>query len=188
MRLRPSSRPTPAAFTLLELMVVLALIGIVSAVIIPEMRGTYQDALIKSTSRQLISAFQLAGSRAASLQRQQRVVIHSGKKAYRIEQKGGATPGFSPLKDVTGSEGSFDSRISVEVERPEEYAGEEKEVPAASLDQPENQENQIEGIAFYPDGTADQREITIKDNAGFKRVMLINPVTARVEFKDDHKE
>src|SRR5262245_4257470 len=43
------------AFTLIELMVVVALIGILSAMIIPEMRGTYEDALLRSSSRQLVN-------------------------------------------------------------------------------------------------------------------------------------
>lgn len=180
--------PRLKAFTLLELMVVVTLIGIVSAVIIPEMRGTYQDALLKSTSRQLRGSIQLAGSRAVSLQKQHRLLIHSGKKQYRIEQKGGASPGFSGLKDVANSEGSFDSRISVEVSREERSIGEEKEAIASALDQPNGQENQIESIIFYPDGTADERTITVRDRDGFSLVMLINPTTARVELKESARE
>ena len=188
-RLAVGSRtPRLKAFTLLELMVVVTLIGIVSAVIIPEMRGTYQDALIKSTSRQLMGAIQLAGSRSVSLQRQHRLLIHSGKKQYRIEQKGGASPGFTGLKDVANSEASFDSRISVEVRRGEEPLGEEKEVVASALDQPTSQENQVESIIFYPDGTADERTITVRDKDGFSLVLVINPTTARVEFKEGPKE
>src|SRR5690242_12073923 len=52
-----------SAFTLLEIMVVLVLIGILTALILPEMRGTYEDALLRSTSRQLVNAFNLAYSR-----------------------------------------------------------------------------------------------------------------------------
>src|SRR5690349_11843034 len=47
------------AFTLMELMVVVVLIGILSAVIIPEMRGTYEEAVLRSTSRELVNAFNI---------------------------------------------------------------------------------------------------------------------------------
>src|SRR5512141_2261447 len=53
-------------FTLIEMMVVIILIGILTAAIIPEMRGTYQDALLRATSRELINEFGLASSRAIS--------------------------------------------------------------------------------------------------------------------------
>src|SRR6516162_8771785 len=44
-------------FTLVELMVVIVLIGILSAMILPNMKGTYGDALLRSTSRELVNAF-----------------------------------------------------------------------------------------------------------------------------------
>ena len=40
------------AFTLIELMVVIVIIGIMTAMMIPEMKGTFQDALLRSTSRE----------------------------------------------------------------------------------------------------------------------------------------
>src|SRR5438552_14946942 len=55
------------AFTLIELMVVLVLIGILTAVMIPEMRGSYEDAMLRSTSRELINVCHLAYSQAVSL-------------------------------------------------------------------------------------------------------------------------
>src|SRR5271157_5483938 len=47
-------------FTLLELMVVIVLVGILSAMIIPEMKGSYGDALLRATGRDLVSVFGLA--------------------------------------------------------------------------------------------------------------------------------
>src|SRR5262249_50314579 len=40
------------AFTLVEMMVVVVLIAILTAMIIPEMKGTYEDAFLRSTSRE----------------------------------------------------------------------------------------------------------------------------------------
>ena len=75
MRPELSSRRNRAGFTLIELMVVITIIGIVTAVMIPEMKGSYQDALLRSTSRELINAFDLAYSRAVSLNQGEVVVV-----------------------------------------------------------------------------------------------------------------
>src|SRR5204863_8720326 len=56
-----------SGFTLIELLVVIALFGILSAMIIPEMRGSYEEALLRSTSRQLVNVCNLAYSRAVSM-------------------------------------------------------------------------------------------------------------------------
>ena len=65
MTLTPHNDPT-AGFTLMELMVVLVLIGIMTAMILPEMKGTYEEALLSSTGRQLANVLGIAYSRAVT--------------------------------------------------------------------------------------------------------------------------
>src|SRR5437667_8875553 len=87
-------------FTLLELVVVLAIIAVLTAMIIPEMRGTYEDALLRSSARRLISVFELAYSRSVSLNQAHRVRLDRRSGRYLIEQRsrGGETlRGFVPL-------------------------------------------------------------------------------------------
>ena len=55
VKLISSSQNGQRAFTLIEMMTVLVLIGIMIAMIIPEMKGTFEDALLRSTSRDLVS-------------------------------------------------------------------------------------------------------------------------------------
>ena len=54
--------PNRSAFTLIELMVVMVLIGIMTAVILPEMKGTYEDALLRSTNGPLLHRTARVGS------------------------------------------------------------------------------------------------------------------------------
>ena len=80
-------------FTLIELMVVIAIIGIAAAMIVPEMKGSYEDAVLRSASRELVDAFQLAYGRAVSLNQPHRVRIDEGSGRYLIEASLGQGPG-----------------------------------------------------------------------------------------------
>jgi hypothetical protein len=46
---------------------------------------------------------------------------------------------------------------------------------------------QREAIVFYPDGTADRKEIVLTDREGFHLTLRINPLTARVELMEKER-
>jgi prepilin-type N-terminal cleavage/methylation domain-containing protein len=181
-----------SAFTLMELMVVLVLIGIMSAMIIPEMRGTYEDARLRSASRDLLNVFDLAYSRAISLRQTHRVRLDRINSRYFIEKsrpEGRGKNVFSVVQDIPGGEGEIDRRISMEVRK----TGEDLSV---ATDQPPTQnardgmpsQDSEDAIAFYPDGTADAREIWLEDREGFRLALRINATTARVQIVElEHK-
>src|SRR5207302_10357356 len=103
---RPRSR---CGFTLIEMMVVVVLIGIVTAVIIPEMKGTYEDALLRSTSRELVSTFNVAYSRAVTLNQIHRVRLKEGSAGYVTEAHTSGSHGgdeFLSLPDSPGTHGN----------------------------------------------------------------------------------
>ena len=43
-------------------------------------------------------------------------------------------------------------------------------------------------ISFYPDGTADAGDILLRDREGFRLLLQINPVTARVHVVEMERE
>ena len=181
---RDARRYSRSAFTLIELMVVLALIGIMTAMIIPEMRGTFQDAVLRSSSRELVNVFNLAYSRAVTVNQLQRVRIDPGTGRYIMERRVRAGVGessFAPVQDVPGGEGTIDSRISMELRRPGEGLsdGSDQGEPMVSRDDATVRD---QAIAFYPDGTADAGEVLLQDRDGFRLALRINPITARVNI------
>jgi len=82
-RRRDAGAPGRSGFTLIEMMVVLVLIGILSAMILPEMKGTYGDALLRSSARDLVNVFSIASSRAVSLNQLHVVRINAPPVATR---------------------------------------------------------------------------------------------------------
>ena len=185
MRLQLSSRRGRAGFTLMELMVVIVIIGIMTAMMIPEMKGTFQDALLRSTSRELINVFDLAYSRAVSLNQLRRVRLDEKTGRYLLEKQvvENGQEIFVPADDVPGGKGALDPRIAVEFHAPGEIASEAKsDAPVLG--------NDVGGIAiaFYPDGTADAGAVLLRDRSGFRLRLQINPVTARVHVVEMERE
>jgi Tfp pilus assembly protein FimT len=164
-------------------MVVIVLIGILSAMILPEMKGTYGDALLRSSARELVNVFSLAYSRAVSVNQIHVVRLDQQNRKYTVERRvrsQGQRTELAPLKDVAGSSGQLDGRIEIEIRKQEgspDDAGSVAEQPAANEQpQPHN-----DTVAFYPDGTADAVEVVLRDQAGYGLRLRIDPVTARVE-------
>src|ERR1017187_7933047 len=130
----PAFRFASHAFTLIELMTVIVIIGIMTAMIIPEMKGTFEDALLRSTSRDLVNVFELSSSRAISLNQLHRVRLDTTTGHYLVERQApdGAPEKFIPLKDVSGCTGELDKRIAVEIRRPDEEVSRTEMSPADS--------------------------------------------------------
>lgn len=172
------------AFTLIEMVVVVVVIGIISAMIIPEMKGSFDDALLRSTGRELMNAFSLASNHAVSFNRPCRVQLDAQTGRYLVERqvRDGEREDFVPLKDISGAEGRLDPRIAVEVRQPGEDSSEDNPDDRAAA------QSSPDAVSFYPDGTADAAEIHLRDRAGFQLVLQLNPVTARVQVVEPEHE
>ncbi len=176
--------PRNRAFTLIEMVVVVVLIGIISAMIIPEMKGSFDDALLRSTGRDLVNVFSFASSRAVGLGQCYRVKFDTQAGHYAVERQihDGTGTDFVPLKDVSGAEGRLDPRIAITITPPDESSS-ENDLGSASADQ-----SLPDAISFYPDGTSDAMEIRLRDHDGFQLLLALNPITARVRVTEPQHE
>jgi prepilin-type N-terminal cleavage/methylation domain-containing protein len=174
-----------SAFTLIELVIVIVIIGIAAAMIIPEMKGGFQDALLRSTSRDLINVFSIASSRAVSLNQLHRVRIEATTGRYVIEKRTRESvqgDEYKPLNDVSEAVGTLDKRIAIQVhnldESPTAAPGNESSPAHPNLD----------AISFYSDGTADAAELLLRDRQGYRMALRINPITAHVKIQELERE
>jgi hypothetical protein len=149
------------------------------------MHGAFADALLRSTSRELIGAFNVASSRAVSVNRPHRVRLDQIAHRFFLERGSRGGLDFLPVRDLPGSEGPLDPRISILLRQPEMEAAEEAEqepVEDSAEDAPPAPSRGEEAVSFYADGTADAREIVLTDSDGFRLALRVNPINARVEI------
>ena len=169
-------------------MVVITLIGIVTAMILPEMRGTYEDALLRSSARKLVSVCNLASTRAITLNQPYRLTIDGQTGKFVVRHWARNTEegnGFVPARDVVGGEDAIDPRIAVEVRKTSQLGSAEKDQAgdAGAETSDESDASLRDGtLTFQPDGTADPADIALRDRQGFALVLRINPTTGRVRI------
>ena len=171
-----------SGFSLIEMLVVMVLLAVVAAAILPEMRGTYEDTLLRSTARELVGVLDLASSRAVTLRTAHRVRIDAANHRYRIESVGRAIEEKRPAssRPVSARDGTLDSRISVRIRpaRVESDGPPRPDNPSAAEDGPGR--GVADAVSFYADGTADDVELLFESRDGTRLVLRVNPVTSRV--------
>jgi type II secretion system protein H len=168
-------------FTLVELMIVVTIIGIMSAVIVVEMRGSYEDALLRTTARKVIDLCDTASTRAISVHQPYVLRFESASGRYFLRPKA-QNPDEAGIDAKTEMpvEGELDTRIALVIREPqeEEQTGEETPVIAGERER----RSRADAITFYPDGTADAREFSFRDRTGVELQMRLNPITGRVRI------
>ena len=173
------------AFTLMELMVVLALVAVMAAVIVPEMKGSFEESLLRSSARKLAEVSSLAYSRAVSLNQIHRLRFNPTTGQYLIERQvgdGDEYSDFEPITDVAECEGRIDSRISLNLSKFD------PDSDSTSDDTLSSSSSSPDTIAFFPDGTAEACELLLRDRAGFQLILRLSPNTARIHVVDKPTE
>src|SRR5205823_3503459 len=102
-----SDAPYLRAFTLIELMVVITVIAIVSSVMVMEMSGSFEDALLRTNARKLIDVCDSASNRAIAVGHAQILQIDTKSGRFVIHAKA------EDLEEhaETVTEGELDTRI-----------------------------------------------------------------------------
>ena len=173
----------------MEIMIVVILIAIMTAMILPEMKGSYEDTLLRSNSRELVNAFKLAYSRSVSFNQSHRVRIDSQNGRYAVEKqviaRGGET--FVPLRDVPGGEGKLDTRITIQIQKGDTQTATEPgltpaPVPDSAVLPDGSASVATTDIVFYPDGTSEGGDVLLQDRQGYRLVLRSTPTTARIRI------
>src|SRR5687768_16918548 len=112
--MRPRPQSSERAFTLVELMVVLLLIGIFTGVMLAEMRGTFADALLRSGARDIMSGLSLASSKAVSLNQAHVFEWNGATNKFRVRPLAKARGEGEEERELSETK-SVDERLTIEI-------------------------------------------------------------------------
>ena len=170
-------------FTLMEMMIVMVIASIMTVLMIPEMKGSYEEALLRSNARKLGAAFKAAYSGAITTHKQHRVRINQEDSKLIVEVRTAEIDApYMPLKQFDRRTSQLHPSVSLRFHKPKsDFNGQDlPPVPATNL---ENDEDHAKGIfLFQPDGTCKGSDIELRDRMGFGLLVHLNAITSRVQF------
>lgn len=183
----PSSidRPNRAGFTLVELMIVMVIIAVMTALMLPEMKGSYEEAMLKSNARKLSAAFSTAYSKAISTHQMHRVRLDINQAKLFVEARTGETEmPYLPLKEFDRKEGQLHPNVSLQFHEPKQGFNGDPSAVIETVTAPQNNTQPDNVFVFQPDGTCEGKDIEMRDRSGFGLMIHLNPITSRVTFEN----
>jgi type II secretion system protein H len=144
------------AFTLIELILVLALLAIATSLVAPSLSNFFRGRALDSEARQLLSLTHAGQSRAISEGFPMLLWIDTPGRAYGLEEETPSRTGNAQYTDAKAEEFTFEAQLQIDA------------VNASPL--PVNGRN-LPAIRFLPDGTIDE------SSAGTVRLAAANGET-----------
>ena len=173
------------AFTLIEVLLVVVIIMIITAVAIPSFARSFRGAKLRTAGRSLVMASRYARSVAVLQQVQTSLLFDSALGSYEIVSISTGNESAKFLNDSTGEQEEQPATVASILKRtlPEgvQFTGVrgtgEHEVP------------EIEGIfyvSYYPNGLCDAYEVGLVDDREKQMLMEVDPLSGKstVTFSD----
>lgn len=163
---------TPSrAFTLIELILVLALLGIITSMVAPAMSNFVRGRAIDSEARRLFALIHAGQSRAASEGMPQVLWVDEKKNTYGLEAETSGEKGDSKAENLTVDETLQIAVVTTGATTPPMF----RSLPA---------------IRFVPDGSIDEtspQQLRLTDYAGISRWLVQARNRMGYEIRDTDK-
>jgi prepilin-type N-terminal cleavage/methylation domain-containing protein len=191
-RQRLGLRQSSAAFTLIELMVVCAIIGVVLTIAIPTIYRYFNPDTLEGTVRSLMEACSHARARAILNGTYAELVIRPSDRSFEVAQGSSVTPSETPARleshNVAGEEWRMEERESAPATTGGIYNGKIGEkiiIEMIDVNFVEHKEAEVARVRFYPNGTSDEFTIVLQGENNQWRKITLEVVTGLPDLSSD---
>ena len=191
----PGRRRT--GFTLVEVMLVVVIIGIASAVALPTFAKSYRGAKLRTSTRMVLAMHRNAQSKAVLGQEYTALLFDVRKGTVElVEQSGARKMQDSFFGEISGGGSGMGSVMSGS-----DFAdgggsdGGEAEVSSFALRKLEDtvsfesfrggkEIDELYYVSYYPSGRCEGYTVTLADGEGRRRSVTVDPITGKAKVKD----
>lgn len=178
-------RNNTRAFTLVEIIVVMALIGTILFFAVPRMEGTLLSDESRKVSRWIV--LNVAELKNKSVQEQTAYILYVDMDQNLFEIGRGSGDQFSGDPSIDG-----DALMDAGLLEAEENRRQRFELPrgyrltSVRFSEESRKTSGTATIRFYPKGYSDRASIHIRDRDNRQKIYVVEPFLARVKIHDDH--
>lgn len=171
-------RASAYAFTLVELMIVVILLGMIAAMVVPDLRGSAERSRMESGARRIADLCDLGYRSAVGTGRVHALVFERDGRKYALlaeSAKQNANPGAPSELEPVRLPGTIGSELPEGV----------KLTSAAFLDETlSRDEVDRVRILFFPDGTTEYVVLTLTGESGDRRKIMLNGLSGTVTVEE----
>ena len=190
---------TRRGFTLIEILAVLAILGLMAAFVLPNMGGLRRRAL-RNEAQQLASQLELARQRAIVTGVPHRLWLDLDEVEYRLEWLGQNPEEAEAEAPVADRDLDLNGNTPLDLTAPPAHVLEYRPIPghfgslqvvehpfyfeAVATPQGRIEKGQV-AIEFARDGSAEYTEIYLEDAQGDRVALDVHPLDERVRIRND---
>ncbi|MDP3786864.1 MAG: prepilin-type N-terminal cleavage/methylation domain-containing protein [Candidatus Omnitrophota bacterium] len=166
IKMRPSRKSKRRGFTLLELIFVAVILIIITALTVPQFRGTFDYLQLQNLVSDVVSFARYAQAKAITGAEINRLVFDMEKKSLGIDTYAGVETGDEGAKEIW-------ERIKY------------RAIPDFISIELQDSRN---AVKFYPDGTADKVTMKVNISSGKSFTISIDPLTGYAKAEESPQQ
>ena len=193
MILHRTYRPR-AAFTLIEIMVVCAIIGIVMTIAIPSISRQLHPESMQKGVNDILKACEEAREQAVLTRTQMKLVIRPADKQFQVTQAhGGSSRTRLESENLAGEEWRMSDRLPPSRKAPAGGLSNFKladriMIEAIGLHKLNYTDDEVVEVNFYENGTCDEFHIVLGSGEGEARMIALEVATAVPDIESDRQK